>query len=139
LVCLRKTYRLEEKHMSEERPTKLAVVCDAQRITVEGSRISMPAAEYMELLVSPNSMKAAAQFVSDQPPEAVILDERIATSAGMHDLMLADVRLLLPRVLFPMEAETLRLLDAGARGIVGRTAEERYPRIEIDSVRVAGD
>ena len=113
--------------MSEDHSNKTVVVCDTQPITAEGLRTLLAAAGDLEFLASLNSLEAATQLVTTQPPDVVIVDKGFGMRVVLdwiHDLKLADAA---PAVIVwgvsMTEAEALRLLQAGAKGIVRKTAD----------------
>jgi two-component system nitrate/nitrite response regulator NarL len=113
--------------MSEDQSNKTVVVCDTQPITAEGLRTLLAAAGDLEFLASLNSLEAATQLVTSQPPDIVIVDKGFGMRVVLdwiHDLKLADAA---PAVVVwgvsMTEAEALRLLQAGAKGIVRKTAD----------------
>ena len=113
--------------MSEDHPKKSVVVCDTQPITAEGLRSLLASAGDLEFLASLNNLEAAKQVATTQPPDIVIVDKAFGMRAVLdwiHDLKLTDAT---PGVtvwgVSMTEAEALRLLQAGARGIVRKTAD----------------
>src|SRR5271166_2282565 len=113
--------------MSEDHPKKSVVVCDTQPITAEGLRSLLASAGDLEFLASLNSLEAATQVATTRPPDIVIVDKGFGMRAVLdwiHDLKLTDAT---PGVtvwgVSMTEAEALRLLQAGARGIVRKTAD----------------
>jgi DNA-binding NarL/FixJ family response regulator len=113
--------------MSEDQTKKTIVVCDTQPITAEGLRTLLTAAGDLEFLASLNSLEAATQLVTARPPDVVIVDKAFGMRIVLdwiHDLKLADAA---PAVtvwgVSMTEAEALRLLQAGAKGIVRKTAD----------------
>ena len=112
--------------MSEDHSKKTVVVCDTQPITAEGLRTLLAAAGDLEFLASLNSLESATQMVTVQRPDIVIIDKGFGMRIVLdwiHDLKLADAS---PAVtvwgVSMTEAEALRLLQAGAKGIVRKTA-----------------
>jgi len=112
--------------MNEDHQKKSVVVCDTQPITAEGLRSLLASAPDLEFLASLNSLEGATQLVTTRPPDIVILDKGFGMRAVLdwiHDLRLTDAT---PGVtvwgVSMTEAEALRLLQAGARGIVRKTA-----------------
>ena len=113
--------------MSEDHSKKTVVVCDTQPITAEGLRTLLTAAGDLEFLASLNSLEAATQLVAARPPDVVIVDKGFGMRVVLdwiHDLKMADAA---PAVtvwgVSMTEAEALRLLQAGAKGIVRKTAD----------------
>jgi two-component system, NarL family, nitrate/nitrite response regulator NarL len=112
--------------MSEDHSKKSVVVCDTQPITAEGLRCLLTSAEDLEFLASLNSLESATQLVTTQPPDIVIVDKGFGMRAVLdwiHDLKLTESTSGITVWGVSMtEAEALRLLQAGARGIVRKTA-----------------
>jgi DNA-binding NarL/FixJ family response regulator len=113
--------------MSEEHSKKTVVVCDTQPITAEGLRTLLTAAGDLEFLASLNSLEAATQLVTARPPDVIIVDKGFGMRIVLdwiHDLKLTEAT---PAVtvwgVSMTEAEALRLLQAGAKGIVRKTAD----------------
>jgi two-component system nitrate/nitrite response regulator NarL len=117
---------MSPEYPQEEHSKKTVAVCDTQPITAEGLRTLLTAAGDLEFLSSLNSLEAATQLVSARPPDIVIVDKGFGMRIVLdwiHDLKLADAA---PAVtvwgVSMTEAEALRLLQAGAKGIVRKTA-----------------
>ncbi len=113
--------------MSEDHSKKSVVVCDTQPITAEGLRSLLASAGDLEFLASLNSLEAATQLVTARPPDIVIVDKGFGMRAVLdwiHELKLTEAT---PGVtvwgVSMTEAEALRLLQAGARGIVRKTTD----------------
>jgi DNA-binding NarL/FixJ family response regulator len=113
--------------MSEDHSKKTVVVCDTQPITAEGLRALLTAAGDLEFQSSVNSLEAATQLMTSRPSDVVIVDKGFGMRVVLdwiHDLKLADAA---PAVtvwgVSMTEAEALRLLQAGAKGIVRKTAD----------------
>jgi DNA-binding NarL/FixJ family response regulator len=106
---------------------KTVVVCDTQPITAEGLRTLLTASGDLEFLASLSSLEAATQLLTARPPDVVIVDKGFGMRIVLdwiHDLKLAEAA---PAVtvwgVSMTEAEALRLLQAGAKGIVRKTAD----------------
>jgi two-component system, NarL family, nitrate/nitrite response regulator NarL len=115
------------EHPKDDHSKKTVVVCDTQPITAEGLRTLLTAAGDLEFLSSLNSLEAASQLVTAHPPDVVIVDKGFGMRIVLdwiHDLKLAEAA---PAVtvwgVSMTEAEALRLLQAGAKGIVRKTAD----------------
>lgn len=113
--------------MNEDHAKKTIAVCDTQPITAQGLRNLLAASEDLELVEAMNSLDAAAAYVHAKKPDIVVVDKGFGMRAVLdwiHDLKLTDAT---PAVtvwgVSMTEAEALRLLQAGARGIVRKTAE----------------
>src|SRR5579871_5555194 len=112
--------------MPEERPKKYVAVCDTQPITAEGLRTMLTASPELDFQCSLESLSAATTFVHNNPPGVIIVDKGFGMRAVLdwiHELKLVEAS---PAVVVwgvsMTEAEALRLLQAGARGIVRKTA-----------------
>jgi two-component system, NarL family, nitrate/nitrite response regulator NarL len=113
--------------MNEDHAKKTIAVCDTQPITAQGLRNLLASSEDLELIETLNSLETAAAFVRAKAPNIVIVDKGFGMRAVLdwiHDLKLSDAS---PAVtvwgVSMTEAEALRLLQAGARGIVRKTAD----------------
>ena len=113
--------------MSEDHSNKTVVVCDTQPITAEGLRTLLAAAGDLEFRAALNGLEAATQVMTAHPPDVVIVDKGFGMRVVLdwiHDLKLAEAA---PAVVVwgvsMTEAEALRLLQAGAKGIVRKTAD----------------
>ncbi len=115
------------EHATEDHSPKTVVVCDTQPITAEGLRTLLAAAGDLEFRAALNSLETATQLVAARPPDVVVVDKGFGMRIVLdwiHDLKLADAA---PAVMVwgvsMTEAEALRLLQAGAKGIVRKTAD----------------
>jgi two-component system nitrate/nitrite response regulator NarL len=113
--------------MNEDHAKKTIVVCDTQPITAQGLRNLLGSSEDLELVEAMNSLEDAAAFVRAKTPDIVVVDKGFAMRAVLdwiHDLKLTDAT---PAItvwgVSMTEAEALRLLQAGARGIVRKTSD----------------
>lgn len=118
---------MSQEHSNEDHSKKTVVVCDTQPITAEGLRTLLATAGDLEFLASLNALQAATQLVTARPPDIVIVDKGFGMRIVLdwiHDLKLAEAA---PAVIVwgvsMTEAEALRLLQAGAKGIVRKTAD----------------
>jgi DNA-binding NarL/FixJ family response regulator len=113
--------------MNEDHAKKTIAICDTQPITAQGLRNLLASSEDLELVEAMNSLEASAAFVRAQTPDIVVVDKGFGMRAVLdwiHDLKLTDAA---PAItvwgVSMTEAEALRLLQAGARGIVRKTAD----------------
>jgi DNA-binding NarL/FixJ family response regulator len=113
--------------MTEDSRKKTVAVCDTQPITAEGLRNLLAPSEDLEFLDSLISLEAVTALIADSPPDIVVLDKGFGMRVVLdwiHDLKMGDAT---PAVtvwgVSMTEAEALRLLQAGARGIVRKTAD----------------
>ena len=103
------------------------LVCDTQPLAVEGIRWLLNDAPGLEFLGGVTSLEAAFELVSGMTPAAVILDKALGVSELVEWLQKlgASGHTTAPIVWGSgiTESDALRLLQAGARGILGRSAE----------------
>lgn len=117
----------EKKNMLEITRKKTVVVCDTQPVTAEGLRHLIGSCPDLEFLEPLNSLPALMEFAKAMSPDLVILDKGFGMRTVLdwiHELKLTGAT---PAVtvwgVSMTEAEALRLLQAGARGIVRKTAD----------------
>ena len=113
--------------MNENLVKKRIAVCDTQPITAQGLRNLLASSQDLELVEAMNSLETAAAFVRTNHPDIVVVDKGFGMRAildWIHDLKLTDAT---PAItvwgVSMTEAEALRLLQAGAKGIVRKTAD----------------
>ena len=113
--------------MPEDCRKKQVVVCDTQPITAEGLKTLIATSPDLEFQKSLDSLSTATRFVRTESPDVIILDKGFGMRAVLdwiHELKLNEAS---PAVVVwgvsMTEAEALRLLQAGARRIVRKTAE----------------
>ena len=113
--------------MPEDSRKKHVAVCDTQPITAEGLKTLIAASPDLEFHKSLESLAAATKCVHLESPDVIVLDKGFGMRAVLdwiHELKLNEAS---PAVVVwgvsMTEAEALRLLQAGARGIVRKTAE----------------
>jgi len=106
---------------------KTVAVCDTQPITAEGVRNLLAACTDMEFLEPLDSLAAANALVLARRPDIVVLDKGFGMRAVLdwiHDLKLTEsIPVIVVWGVSMTEAEALRLLQAGARGIVRKVAD----------------
>jgi two-component system nitrate/nitrite response regulator NarL len=113
--------------MPEANLKKTIAVCDTQPITAEGLRTLIAASPDLEFLESLDSLLKTTEFVHARSPDIVIVDKGFGARTVLdwiHELKLTDAT---PAIVVwgvsMTEAEALRLLQAGARGIIRKTAD----------------
>ena len=106
---------------------KAVAVCDTQPITTEGLRNLIAATSDLEFSQALDSLKSAQEFAQEGGTDLVVVDKGFGLRAVLdwiHDLKLSGAT---PDVVVwgvsMTEAEALKLLQSGARGIVRKTAE----------------
>ena len=112
--------------MSETHAKQTIAICDTQPITAEGLKNLLGSSPDLEFLETLNSLEAASEFVRVRSPDIVVLDKGFGMRAVLdwiHDRKLLDAApILMVWGVSMTEAEALRLLQAGASGIVRKTA-----------------
>lgn len=113
--------------MTDNHAKKTVAVSDTQPITAEGLKTLLFSSPDLEFLGTLNSLEATTEFVRAKAPDILVLDKGFGMRAVLdwiHDLKLTDVA---PAMVIwgvsMTEAESLRLLQSGARGIVRKTAD----------------
>src|SRR5882672_1829092 len=113
--------------MMEPTLNKRILVCDNQPLAVEGIRWLLNGVHGLEFLGGVTSLEAAFELVNGMMPAAVILDKAIGVTElveWLHQLGVSGCTTV--AVVWGAgitEAEALRLLQAGARGILRRSAD----------------
>jgi DNA-binding NarL/FixJ family response regulator len=112
-------------------------ICDTQPVTSEGIRILLSNCPDLKFLEGTDSLEAAMQLVRSSPPDVLILDKAFGIQAILDWLAAVcgdsgdaarETKANAPDVAIVVwgvsvtEAEALRFLQAGARGILRKTA-----------------
>lgn len=109
---------------------KLIAICDTQPVTAEGVRNLLRGVPDLRFLTAAENLAQAAEIVRQQRPSVLILDKGFGIQALLD--WLAEIqasegtRLQTGMVVWGVsvtEAEALRFLQAGARGILRKSAE----------------
>jgi DNA-binding NarL/FixJ family response regulator len=105
---------------------KSVAICDTEPIAIEGMRALLNATHDLQLAAAETSLLGAMEMVRQYAPAVIILDKTF----GIHAIM--DCLKRLPASGFKIapivwglnmsEAEALRMLQAGALGVVRKTA-----------------
>jgi DNA-binding NarL/FixJ family response regulator len=111
----------------ENTKPKTVAICDTQPVTAEGLRMLIGSCADLAFCDTVDSLDLATSVIRHKSPDILIADKAL----GMHSVLdwLNDLKLLAstPAVIIwgvsMTEAEALRFLQAGARGIVRKTAE----------------
>src|SRR5260370_498002 len=113
--------------MTDNYQKKTVAICDTQPITAEGLRSLLVSSPDLEFKQSLPSLESASSFLEAQSCDIAILDKGFGMRAVLdwiHDLKLGEAApTLVVWGVSMTEAEALRLLQAGARGIVRKTAD----------------
>jgi two-component system nitrate/nitrite response regulator NarL len=105
-------------------------ICDTQPVTAEGIRTLLSASEDLKYLSSCDSLKRAAETLRADAPDVLILDKGFGIQSILD--FLSEARTVAGDILnntaiviwgvSVTEAEALRFLQAGARGVLRKTA-----------------
>ena len=103
------------------------VVCDTEPVAVEGLRSLLESAEGLRLIGAETSLAHGMDAVRELQPAVLVLDKSFGIQAVLECLRtLRDAKFRTAAVVWSAalsEAETLRLLQAGAAGVVRKTAK----------------
>src|SRR4051812_24229619 len=106
---------------------KTILVCDTQPVAVQGIRTLLETSEDLRFAGAVYNLDAAFDLIPAMAPDVVLLDKSFSTAAVMDFLRQLGTsgQATSPAVWGTgmTEAEALRFLQAGARGIMRRTAE----------------
>jgi two-component system nitrate/nitrite response regulator NarL len=104
---------------------KTVAICDTQPVTIEGLESLLRNCNDMQVVGTATSLFGGVELVKTQAPSIMILDKGFGLSAVMD--WLADLRSLGTfTVVWGVsmnEAEALRLMQAGAQGVIRKTAD----------------
>jgi two-component system, NarL family, nitrate/nitrite response regulator NarL len=108
-------------------PVKRVSICDTQPVTAEGVRTLLAGSPDMRFAETADSLPQALELVRRTPPDVLMIDKAFGMQAILE--WLADLRTneAMPTAIVVWgvsvtEAEALRFLQAGARGILRKTA-----------------
>ncbi|MBV8818182.1 MAG: response regulator transcription factor [Acidobacteriaceae bacterium] len=113
--------------MTDTLRKRTVAICDTQPITAEGLRTLLEDCRDLEFCEMVDTLELATMLVRRQNPDILIIDKAL----GLHSVLdwLNDLKMLpsMPSVVVwgvtISEAEALRMLQCGARGIVRKTAD----------------
>jgi len=110
-------------------PAKAIAICDTQPVTAEGIRNLLRSVPDLKFLIAPETLAQATEVVRKQHPNVLILDKGFRIQAildWLTEIQLGDgAPLQTGMVVWGVsvtEAEALRFLQAGARGILRKSA-----------------
>jgi DNA-binding NarL/FixJ family response regulator len=110
----------------ETKSQKTVIVCDTQPITAEGIRTVLEGSQELQFHQVADSLGAALDLARLHAPDVMVVDKAFGIQAILE--WLNEIRLATPGVgvviwgVSVTEAEALRFLQAGARGILRKTA-----------------
>jgi DNA-binding NarL/FixJ family response regulator len=111
---------------TDHRPPKTIAVCDTQPVTAEGIRTLLANYPDLEFQEASDSLGRARELVHQRAPNLLLIDKAFGIQAILE--WLSETRLTAPETgiviwgVSVTEAEALRFLQAGARGIMRKTA-----------------
>lgn len=113
--------------MTEITTKKKVAICDTQPITAEGLKTLLGTCPDLEFSEMVDSLELASTLLRHRTPDIVLIDKGL----GMHAVLdwLNDLKLMekIPAIVIwgvsMTEAEALRFLQSGARGIIRKTAD----------------
>ncbi|MCA2969708.1 MAG: response regulator transcription factor [Acidobacteriaceae bacterium] len=113
----------------EYNPDKKAVLlCETQPLTAEGLRAILASSSDLEYIGRTETLAGVSEIVRQQAPHLVMIDKSLGIQAVLDWLALAKV-VLPPKTQVIIwgvsitEAEALRFLKSGARGILRKTSD----------------
>jgi DNA-binding NarL/FixJ family response regulator len=113
----------------EQQTVRTISICDTQPVTAEGIRTLLSVAEDLRFLRSCETLKQAADLLRSNPPDVLVLDKAFGIQAILDFLSEArtaggenPATSIVIWGVSVTEAEALRFLQSGARGILRKTA-----------------
>jgi DNA-binding NarL/FixJ family response regulator len=109
--------------MTNNAAGKPVLICDTQPVAIEGLRCLLETCDTLRFAGSVCSLEAASELTRTMAPAAVVLDKALGTKAILD--WLQEAAATTASVVWGVgisESEALRFLQAGARGILRRTA-----------------
>jgi len=115
--------------VSTAQPTRSIAICDTQPVTSEGVRNLLRGVPDLKFLAAPESLAQATEVVRKQHPNVLILDKGFGIQAildWLTEIHAGDENKVQTGMVVwgvsVTEAEALRFLQAGARGILRKSA-----------------
>jgi DNA-binding NarL/FixJ family response regulator len=107
---------------------KTVLLCETQPVTAEGMRAILTGAEDLEYLGRTESLAGVSEIVRQQRPNVVVIDKSLGIQAVLDWLSQAKTSFPLHTEIVVWgvsitEAEALRFLQSGARGILRKTSD----------------
>jgi two-component system nitrate/nitrite response regulator NarL len=105
---------------------KTVVVCDMQPVTIAGFEISLSLSSDLVFMAAADSLQSGMDLIIRRSPAVIVLDKGYGTQAVLDFIgHLKEIRSATIPVVWGTsitEAEALRLLQSGARGIIRKSA-----------------
>ena len=105
---------------------KHIAACDTKPVKAEGLRTLLSASDDLTFIDTTDSLATAAELIRRRPPDVLVVDKALGIQSVLDwvtDQKIRDARVSI--VVWGVsitEAEALRFLQAGARGIIRKTA-----------------
>jgi DNA-binding NarL/FixJ family response regulator len=112
--------------MTNSSAGKPVLICDTQPVAIEGLRWLLGTSDELRYAGAISNLEAASELTRTLAPAAIVLDKGLGTKAIMDWLHVSGTAGVTAPVVWGVgitECEALRFLQAGARGILRRTAE----------------
>ena len=112
--------------MTNNAAGKPVLICDTQPVAIEGLRCLLGTSETLHFAGSISTLEAASELMRAMAPAAIVLDKGLGTKAildWLHEAVTTGNSAPVVWGVGITESEALRFLQAGARGILRRTAE----------------
>jgi Response regulator containing a CheY-like receiver domain and an HTH DNA-binding domain len=122
------TEQMLNRHIPEAvgRDRKTVAMCDTQPVTIAGFEISLAHSSDLVFLAAADSLQSGMDLVNRHSPAIIVLDKGYGTQAVLDFInRLKETRSSTVPVVWGTsitEAEALRLLQNGARGIIRKSA-----------------
>jgi len=114
--------------MEYNQDKKSVLLCETQPLTAEGLRAILSSSSDLEYIGRTETLAGVSEIVRQQAPHLVMIDKSLGIQAVLDWLALAKV-VLPPKTQVVIwgvsvtEAEALRFLKSGARGILRKTSD----------------
>jgi len=106
---------------------KTVALCESQPVTAEGLRALLTTTPDLEFVARLDSLPSAVDLVRDHPPAVLVLDKAFGAQAVLECL---EALRAFPHTTAPViwgvsitDAEALRFVQAGAKGIIRKSAD----------------
>jgi len=117
----------EDRLLTQDARKKTVAVCDMQPIATEGLRVLLASSLEVEFLRPADSLAHAMELVHENHPDILIVDKGFGLHAVLDWLQAIKLGEHVPKIVVwgvsVTEAEALRFLQSGAKGIVRKTSD----------------
>lgn len=114
------------RHMDESNPVYTVGCCEAQPLTAEGLKAVIAQTEYMDWAWCADSLETGRQLAQLRPPSLLVVDKSFGIQGVLDWILDLRSRTESEVVVWGLsisEAEALRFLQAGAKGVIRKSAE----------------